>query len=145
MSSTAFATKTKAGTGYSQNPNSFEAGVEIATTVVNGAELSPHTLFLLFATPHHKVDSLIKGIRSVIGDNPTFLDVPQPVWSPIIFFLIQVRWPEAHLFRVMLHSLRFFMSQILRMKNSKREKGWPNNYVMPIPWLMRLCCSSTIL
>ena len=60
MVPSALATKTKAGTGHSQNPNSFEAGVEIATTVVNGAELSPYTLFLLFATPHHKVDSTHK-------------------------------------------------------------------------------------
>jgi hypothetical protein len=67
------ANKTKAGTGHSQNPNSFEAGVEIATNVLRGAELSSYTLFLLFATPHHNVELLIKGIRSVIGNNPTIL------------------------------------------------------------------------
>src|SRR6266487_3299600 len=73
MLSTRPATKTKAGTGYSQNENSFEAGVKIANKAVNGTALSNETLFLLFATPHHKIDLLMNGIRSVIGDKPKFL------------------------------------------------------------------------
>jgi hypothetical protein len=66
-------TKITAGTGYSQNENSFEAGVEIARKALNKSELSDETLFLLFATPHHKIDLLMKGIRSVIGERPKFL------------------------------------------------------------------------
>jgi hypothetical protein len=66
-------TKIKAGTGYSQNENSFEAGVEIANKALNENSLSEETLFLLFATPHHKIDLVMNGIRSVMGDNPKFL------------------------------------------------------------------------
>src|SRR4029077_6770293 len=66
-------TKIKAGTGYSQNENSFEAGVEIANMAINESNLSDETLFLLFATPHHKIDTVMDGIRSVTGDNPKFL------------------------------------------------------------------------
>ena len=67
------ATKAKAGTGFSQDANSFSAGVEIANKAVNGTHLDSETLFFLFATPHHKVDLLINGIQSVIGDSPKFL------------------------------------------------------------------------
>jgi len=73
MMTTLPATKTTSGTGYSQNQNSFEAGVEIATKAMYKTHLSKETLFLLFATPHHKIDLLMKGIRSVIGDTPKFL------------------------------------------------------------------------
>ena len=73
MEITASSTKTIAGTGFSQNINSFDAGVEIANKAINGSGLSHETLFLLFATPHHKIDLLMKGIRSVIGDKPKFL------------------------------------------------------------------------
>lgn len=66
-------TKTIAGTGYSQNVNSFDAGVEIANKVISRSSLLKETLFLLFATPHHKIDLLMKGIRSVIGEKPKFL------------------------------------------------------------------------
>ena len=66
-------TKIKTGTGYSQNENSFEAGVEIAKKTMNENSLSDETLFLLFATPHHKIDLVMNGIRSVMGDNPKFL------------------------------------------------------------------------
>ena len=66
-------TKIKAGTGYSQNENSFEAGVEIANKAMKVNSLSDETLFLLFATPHHKIDLVMNGIRSVMGDNPKFL------------------------------------------------------------------------
>ena len=73
MLSTLSSTRSKAGTGFSQNINSFEAGVEIANKAVNGVDLNRETLFLLFATPHHKIDLLMNGIRSVIGDSPKFL------------------------------------------------------------------------
>src|ERR1700682_246618 len=66
-------TKIKAGAGCSQNENSFEAGVEIANKAMNENSLSDETLFLLFATPHHKIDLVMNGIRSVMGENPKFL------------------------------------------------------------------------
>jgi hypothetical protein len=68
MISTIAATKTKAGTGFSQLENAFEAGVEIAQKATRGLQLSDQTLFFLFATPHHKIDLLINGVRSVIGN-----------------------------------------------------------------------------
>jgi len=70
---TTSSTKTIAGTGYSQNVNSFDAGVEIANKAIDKSGLSQETLFFLFATPHHKIDLLMRGIRSVIGDKPKFL------------------------------------------------------------------------
>lgn len=62
--------KTTAGTGYSQRENSYEAGVEIANKSVRSSHLFKQTLFFLFATPHHKIDMLIDGVRSVIGNRP---------------------------------------------------------------------------
>ena len=45
MSETLTKTNAKAGTGYSQNENSFEAGVEIANKAVKDVKLSSETLF----------------------------------------------------------------------------------------------------
>ncbi|MES1215739.1 MAG: FIST N-terminal domain-containing protein [Bacteroidota bacterium] len=73
MELTLTSSATKAGTGFSQNENSFQAGIEIADKAMAGSKLSSETLFFLFATPHHKVDQLMKGIRSVVGDQPKFL------------------------------------------------------------------------
>lgn len=66
-------TKAKTGTAYSQNENSFEAGVEIAKSAVGSQTLSGHTLFLLFATPTHDAQMLIKGMRSVVGESPAII------------------------------------------------------------------------
>jgi hypothetical protein len=38
-----------------------------------GTRLSTETLFFLFASPHHKVETLISGVRSVIGEYPKIL------------------------------------------------------------------------
>jgi len=62
--------KITSGIGYSQNENSYEAGVEIAKKTMEGNALQEETLFLLFATATHKIDMLISGIKSVIGDKP---------------------------------------------------------------------------
>ncbi len=64
------ATKIQTGIGYSQKENSYEAGVEIANETLKGTALKEETLFLLFATATHKIDMLISGIKSVIGDKP---------------------------------------------------------------------------
>jgi len=66
-------TKTKTGTAYSQNENSYDAGVEIATNAIGDTKLSGYTLFLLFATPTHDVQMLMKGMRSIIGDKPAII------------------------------------------------------------------------
>src|SRR5690606_18896962 len=73
MTNTTTSIKTKCGTAYSLNENSFEAGVEIATNSILHAPLSSHTIFLLFATPTHDAQMLIKGMRSVIGDRPAII------------------------------------------------------------------------
>src|SRR5205085_10265622 len=56
-----------------QNENSFEAGVEIANKAVGKSVLDNETLFLLFTTPHHKIEPVIAGIKSVIGPDAKFL------------------------------------------------------------------------
>jgi hypothetical protein len=66
-------TKTKTGTGYSQKEDSYEAGIEIANTAIKNSELLEHTLFLLFASPHHTTENLVNGVRSVLGDKPTII------------------------------------------------------------------------
>lgn len=67
------ATKTKAGVGFSQKEDSFQAGVEIANMALSKNELANETLFFLFATAQHKIDDLINGVRSVVGKAPQFL------------------------------------------------------------------------
>jgi hypothetical protein len=66
-------TKTKAGVGYSQKEDSFEAGVEIARMALQKTSLLQETLFFLFATPLHNIDELKRGIRSVMGESLKFL------------------------------------------------------------------------
>lgn len=73
MTSATTSTKTKTGTAYSQNENSFEAGVEIAKNAIGNSTLSNHTIFLLFATPTHDAHLLMKGMRSVIGNGPAII------------------------------------------------------------------------
>jgi len=62
-----------AGVGFSEDINSFDAGVEIGKKATSGKLLADETLFFLFATPHHRVDRLISGVRSIVGDKPKFL------------------------------------------------------------------------
>jgi hypothetical protein len=73
MSKTSSITSTKVGTGFSQNENSYQAGIELAEKAVRQQKLNEQTLFFLFTTPHHNVEELMKGIRSVAGDTPVFL------------------------------------------------------------------------
>jgi hypothetical protein len=65
--------KTLTGIGTSQLDDSFEAGVEIAKSAMANGELKKHTLFFLFSTAEHDNEQLMKGIRSVVGDDPVFL------------------------------------------------------------------------
>jgi hypothetical protein len=64
---------TLTGIGTSQIEDSFEAGVEIAKTAVANSELSTHTIFFLFSTAEHDNLQLMKGIRSVLGEDVVFL------------------------------------------------------------------------
>src|SRR5688572_2188062 len=66
------AIKTLAGVGISQKEDSFEAGVEIATIALFDNQLSDHSLFFLFATFEHDPVELMKGARSVAGENVSF-------------------------------------------------------------------------
>lgn len=66
-------TKTKTGTGFSQNENSYEAGAELAMKALGNNELDEHTMFLLFASPHHDAELLMDGLRSVIGNKPVII------------------------------------------------------------------------
>ena len=66
-------TQIKTGIGYSQQENSYEAGVEIAKKAVGDVSLARHTLFLLFASPGHSAEMLISGLRSVVGDQPAII------------------------------------------------------------------------
>src|SRR5687768_2182009 len=72
MITTNEAIETLTGIGVSQNEDSYEAGVEIATKALLGNQLANHTLFFLFATYEHSPDELIKGARSVMGDDVGF-------------------------------------------------------------------------
>jgi hypothetical protein len=66
-------TQVKTGIGYSQKENSFEAGAELAANAVAHSTLAPHTLFLLFATPDHESETLVRGVRSVVGNEPSII------------------------------------------------------------------------
>lgn len=65
-------TSTSSGVAYSQREDSFEAGAEIARSAMANKSLATETLFFLFATVQHKIDELIKGARSVVGEDVKF-------------------------------------------------------------------------
>ena len=63
----AAASTSTAGVGFSENPRSYEAGVEAATQALAMAGLAGCDLALLFSTPKQDPVSLRDGVRSVIG------------------------------------------------------------------------------
>ena len=73
MTTASSSTRTNTGTAYSQNENSFEAGLEIAKNAIGNSTLLEHSIFLLFATPTHDAHLLMKGMRSVIGNAPAII------------------------------------------------------------------------
>ncbi|MBN2000428.1 FIST C-terminal domain-containing protein [candidate division KSB1 bacterium] len=58
---------TRVGVGYSENPKSFDAGVEAAKSAVAQAKISRCDLALLFSTSRHDPVQLRDGVRSIIG------------------------------------------------------------------------------
>jgi hypothetical protein len=67
------AERSTAGVGYSENPHSFEAGVEAATAALQMAGLDACDLVLLFSTPKQDPAALRDGVRSVVGPQPRLL------------------------------------------------------------------------
>jgi hypothetical protein len=58
---------TKVGIGVSENPNSFEAGIEVAKAAIAESNLTACDLAILYTTPKHNPTQLRDGLRSVIG------------------------------------------------------------------------------
>ena len=58
---------TKLGIGFSENPNSKDAGKEVAKTAMAEAGIDACDLAILYVTPKHNPTQLRDGIRSVIG------------------------------------------------------------------------------
>lgn len=60
---------TKFGVGYTENPKSFEAGVEMAKQAISQAGIEKCNLAILYSTSKHDPVQLGNGVRSVIGTN----------------------------------------------------------------------------
>ncbi len=58
---------TKAGVGFSENPKSFDAGVEVAKAAMNEAGVDKCDLAIMYSTSKHDPSELRNGVRSVIG------------------------------------------------------------------------------
>ncbi len=58
---------TRAGVGYSENPNSRQAGVEAARAALSQAGINRCDLVLLFSTSRHDPVQLREGVRAVVG------------------------------------------------------------------------------
>lgn len=58
---------TKAGTGYSENPKSYVAGVEAARAALKEANVYGCDLAIMYSTSKHDPAELRNGVRSVIG------------------------------------------------------------------------------
>lgn len=58
---------TTAGVGYSENPNSREAGIEAATIAMKEAGVARCDLAIMSSTGKHEPRQLSDGVRSVIG------------------------------------------------------------------------------
>jgi len=62
--------KVKAGIGFDENQNSFEAGKRAAAQAVKGIGLKRGSLVLAFCTGRHNYQACFEGIRSEVGDIP---------------------------------------------------------------------------
>jgi hypothetical protein len=58
---------TRAGVGYSENPNSRQAGIEAATAALGTAGIERPDVVLLYATSKADPAALLEGVRSVVG------------------------------------------------------------------------------
>ena len=64
---------TKAGVGYSENPNSRDAGVEAAGAALAEAGIETCGLAILYSTPKHDPSQLREGIRAAIGPGASLI------------------------------------------------------------------------
>ncbi len=64
---------TKAGVGYSENPNSRDAGVEAAGAALAEAGIETCGLAILYSTPKHDPGQLREGIRAAIGPGASLI------------------------------------------------------------------------
>jgi len=60
----------KAAVGFSENPNSFEAGREAAVSAFKNMGEREGSLILAFCTNKHDQQGIFEGIRSEVGDIP---------------------------------------------------------------------------
>lgn len=60
---------TKFGVSYTENPKSFEAGLELAKQAMSSAGIDKCNLAILYSTSKHDPVQLSNGVRSVIGPN----------------------------------------------------------------------------
>jgi hypothetical protein len=60
---------TRAGVGYSENPQSEAAGLEAARAAMDRAGISRCDLALLFSTARHDQARLLRAVRSVVGSS----------------------------------------------------------------------------
>jgi len=58
---------TKAGVGYSENPKSFDAGIEVASAAMAEAGVDKCDLAIMYSTSKHDPSELRDGVRSKIG------------------------------------------------------------------------------
>jgi len=59
---------TKIGVSFSTSPHSYDAGREMAETAMRKAGTGKADLALVFASAEHDPESLLKGVKSAIGD-----------------------------------------------------------------------------
>lgn len=67
------ATATRAGIGYSDDPNSHKAGAEAARGALERAGVSACDLVILYSTSKHDPSALHEGVRSVVGRRPRLI------------------------------------------------------------------------
>jgi len=64
---------TKVGISYSENPNSFEAGIEVCKSALEDGNMDACDLAILYSTPKHNSAQLLDGLRSIIGPTPRLI------------------------------------------------------------------------
>ena len=60
---------TQVGVGFSENPKSYDAGIEAATAALANTEIKKSDLAILFSTTKQNPSQLLSSVRSVVGPN----------------------------------------------------------------------------
>jgi len=58
---------TQVGVGFSENPKSYDAGIEAAAAALAETEIKKSDLAILFSTTKHNPSQLLSSVRSVVG------------------------------------------------------------------------------